>query len=708
MAISNKKRKWILRNYPDLSIAEIARRMGIKEREVAAVLEEGGADLSNARVAGQPLIASRSAPVQGWAILIIVLFTGLIYANTLQNEFHYDDIHSLKDNLQIRFLGNIPKYFTHPEMFSARPSVMMPRPLLLITFALNYAWTQYHAWSWLLVNYCFHIGNAVLVYLAVCHLLGMRRSALLAALLFACHPVNTETVNYINCRSSLMADMFMILTTYFFFRSQMQNRIGLYATSLACLAAGLLTKEEAFMTPFLVLTLDWLYFGDCSREDWGPRLLKRHLPLFGVLALYLAYRRLVQGFTLTPPTYQNQPEQILENLMTQSRVLIHYLNVLLIPIHLNSSYENIPYVHWLGDYVILALLFLGGLMLLAVVLRRKAPVASFFIANFFLTLAPTSSLIHFNAFLNEHRLYLPSLGFCLLFAFSLEKLDDLKPNRSIAAASWRTLINSLVVFIFVCYTGLGVSRNFLWQTDMNLWRDSAKKSPMKAQVISDLGNAFYRNIPPDQDAGTHPFLDRAEQLYNWAIRADGTYFKAYHNLGTIYYTRANSVERRNQKDKARGYYQKAVEYFQGALKIQSYNAETWNDMGSTLIRIGRLSEAETAYRNAISIDPQLYKAMINLGVALFYEGNETELKDPQAAQALFEESVSWLEKSLIVYDRDPTAWFYLSQIYVAKLHQPDKAYRCIKKALELAPDNEIYRRARLQIEKAVSTSGSPP
>jgi tetratricopeptide (TPR) repeat protein len=131
-------------------------------------------------------------------------------------------------------------------------------------------------------------------------------------------------------------------------------------------------------------------------------------------------------------------------------------------------------------------------------------------------------------------------------------------------------------------------------------------------------------------------------------------------------------------------------------------------MGSTLIRIGRLSEAETAYRNAVSIDPQLYKAMINLGVALFYEGNETELKNPQAAQALFEESVSWLEKSLIVYDRDPTAWFYLSQIYVARLHQPDKAYRCIKKALELAPDNEIYRRARLQIEKAVSTSGSPP
>jgi tetratricopeptide (TPR) repeat protein len=706
LAVSNKKRKWILRNYPSLPVAEIARQMGIKEQEVAAVLEEDGVDLSGVQVSGQPRTASRSVPAERGAILIIVLFTGIIFANSLRNDFHYDDIHSLKDNLQIRFLSNIPKYFTHPEMFSSRPNVMMPRPLLLITFALNYAWTQYRPWSWLLVNYGFHIGNAVLVYLALCHLLGRRRGALLAALLFACHPVNTETVNYINCRSSLMADMFMILTAYFFFRSQLESRTGLYAASLVCLAAGLLTKEEAFMTPFLVLALDWLHFFEFSREDWGPRLFKRHLPLFLLLLLYLIYRRLVQGFTLT--TAENPPQQILENLMIQSRVLIHYLNLLLIPIHLNSSYENIPYLRWFGDYVILAWIYLGGLMLLAVALRRKAPVVSFFIINFFLTLAPTSSVIRFNAFMNEHRLYLPSLGFCLLLALSLEKLDDLKPRWSLAPAAWRTLVNSLVVFIFVGYTGLAVSRNFLWKSDMNLWRDSAKKSPMKAQVISDLGNAFYRNIPPAQDPGTHPFLDRAEQLYNWAIRADVTYFKAYHNLGTIYYTRANSAERQGQKDKAPGYYQKAVEYFQGALKINSYNAETWNDMGSTLIRLQRLSDAENAYRTAVSMDPHLYKAQINLGVALFYQGNEIEPKNPEAARALFQESVSWLEKSLTVYDRDPTAWFYLSQIYAAKLHQLDKAYPDSKKAVELAPDNEFYRQAMSQIEKALSTPGDHP
>jgi len=706
VALSNKKRKQILRSYPEQSVSEIARQVGIKEREVAAVLEEGGVDLAGAKVSGQPVHVSGFAPAQGWAILLIVLFTGLIYANTLQNDFHYDDIHSLKDNLEIRFLSNIPKYFTHPEMFSSRPGVMMPRPLLLITFALNYAWTQYHAWSWLLVNYCFHIGNALLVYLCLCHLLGMRRSALFAALLFACHPVNTETVNYINCRSSLMADMFMILTVYFFFRSQLEHRAGLFAAACLSLAAGLLTKEEAFMTPFLVLTLDWLYFSRFSREAWGPRLLKRHLPLFALLLLYLGYRRLVQGFTLT--NTETPPQEIFENLMTQSRVLIHYLNLLLIPIHLNSSYENIEYTRWIEDYVALTWLFLGALIVLAVLLRRKAPVVSFFVVNFFLTLAPTSSVIRFNAFLNEHRLYLPSLGFSLLLALALEKLDDLKPNLRISAAGWRTAVNSLAVFIFVCYTGLGVSRNFLWQTDMNLWRDSAKKSPMKAQVISDLGNAFYRNIPPDQDLGTHPFLDRAEQLYNWAIRADITYFKAYHNLGTIYYTRANSADRRGEKDKAKGYYEKAVGYFQGALKINSYNAETWNDMGSTLIRLTRFSEAESAYRTAVRFDPHLYKGMINLGVVLFYEGNQLESQNPTAARAMFEESVSWLEKSLEVYDRDPTAWFYLSQIYLYKLQKPVEALRCIKKAIELDPNNEYYRKALLEIQKTAPASGSPP
>ena len=706
LAVSNKKRKWIVRNYPALPIPDIAQQLGLKEREVAAVLEEAGKAISGYAGQAGPLAPRQSAPIEWWAVLIVVLFTGLIYVNSLQNDFHYDDIHSLKDNLDIRFLSNIPKFFTHPEMFSSRPSVMMPRPLLLITFAFNYAWTQYQPWSWLLVNYLFHIGNAVLVYVCICHLLGRRRSALLAALLFACHPVNTETVNYINCRSSLMADMFMILTIYFFFRSELENRVGFFYASLGALAAGLLTKEEAFMAPFMILALDWLYFSGQGRESWGSRLFRRYLPLLGVLVLYLLYRRGVQGFTLVNVKY---PAGIIWlNLKTQSRVLIHYLNLLLFPIHLNSSYENIDYPRWIGDYVLLAWLFLGGLVLLAFSLRRKLPAVGFFVATFFLALAPTSSVIRFNAFLNEHRLYIPSLGFCILLALALEKLEDLKPRIHLSALVWRNLVNSLAVLIFVCFAGLAVSRNFLWKTDMILWRDSARKSPMKAQVISDLGNAFYRNIPPTEDAGQSRELDRAEQLYKWSIRADERYFKAYHNLGTVNYSRGVSAERRGDREAAKAYYEKAVSYFEDALKISPNNAETWNDLGSTLIKLKRLPEAEACYRKAAAYDPQLYKAMINLGVVLYFQGRELIEKNPEAAFAMVDEAIRWLEKSLTVYDRDPLTWYYLGQLYLGIYKKPDQAVRYLKKALELDPNNEMYRKFYMQAQSLASRPAPSP
>jgi len=80
---------------------------------------------------------------------------------------------------------------------------------------------------------------------------------------------------------------------YFFFRSVRENRTGLYIAALVSLVAGLLTKELAFMTPFLVLAFDWIYFYDRSTESWGNRLFKRYLPMFAALVAYLIYRRAV-------------------------------------------------------------------------------------------------------------------------------------------------------------------------------------------------------------------------------------------------------------------------------------------------------------------------------------------------------------------------------------------------------------------------------
>ncbi len=702
--ISNKKRKNILRNYPERSIEELSEDLDLKPRDVISVLREAGIEVEQALPGvGVRLKSTRVNPL---GIMLIVLLTMIVYTNSLQNGFHYDDIHSLLQNLAIRvdpskddqWLSKIVKYYHDPATFSSRPNVAMPRPLLLTTFAMNYMWTQYEPWSWILVNILLHALNGILVYLALCHLLGRPGPALLAAIFFVIHPVNTEAVNYVNCRSSLLMSTFMISTVYLFTRSLWHERKGLLVASLVCYVLGLLTKEGAFTIPALLVMIDALFIWDRDEVDWLRKRIIWYTPVVVISILYIVYRSFALGEAFAEP---NRP--IFDNLLTQSRALIHYINILLVPIHLNISYETIIFTKVLDNGVWAAILGLGGLVGLAFALWRKLPVVSFVIFNFFITLAPTSSVIPLNAIMNEHRPYLPSIGFSLLLALGITALykNTHKVSGSIILPR---LVRGLTVAIIACLVALTVNRNFTWETDMTVWRDSSKKSPEKAQVISDLGNAYYRtaqnvmrDFQKDKKIDIREQLtikrvfqveveegeinsaekellkglysrgvDRAAQLYRWGIRVDPYYFKAFHNLGTINYTRAMEKLKNRDKEETVKYLKLAGHWFQEALKIIP-NGESNNDLGSTLMQIGQLTkdkqdkmhwyiEAEKAYRKAVSMNDELYKARTNVALTLRYQSELT--KDPQKRKAMMEEGYDWLLESEAIYPYDSYTHFY--------------------------------------------------
>ena len=82
-----------------------------------------------------------SRPAVSYGCILVVC--AALYANSLDNDFQYDDRHSIVSNHHLRSLGNIPGFFMHPEQFSRDPEKAMFRPLLLATFALNHAWGEY-------------------------------------------------------------------------------------------------------------------------------------------------------------------------------------------------------------------------------------------------------------------------------------------------------------------------------------------------------------------------------------------------------------------------------------------------------------------------------------------------------------------------------------------------------------------------------------
>ena len=124
--------------------------------------------------------------------LCIAAVCGLLYANALSGSFHYDDFHSIVDNPHLRSLANVPAFFADPDMFSGDPEKSMYRPLLLLTYAFNYAVGGYEPWGYLLVNLLLHVLVSVLVALLAERMLVSARAGWVAGMLFAVHPLATE------------------------------------------------------------------------------------------------------------------------------------------------------------------------------------------------------------------------------------------------------------------------------------------------------------------------------------------------------------------------------------------------------------------------------------------------------------------------------------------------------------------------------------
>ncbi len=185
----------------------------------------------------------------------------LVYSNNYGGAFHFDDFHHIVQNPAIRSPANLGRFFTDPRTFSGGRAPGTYRPVLLATFAFNYAVSGIQVWSYHFVNNLLHAANAALLFLVLVGLLravgrpdgdaagrgqstgksmaGASASStgwgavtgtpgkpwtpewglpLFGALLFAIHPIQTEAVNYINARSNLLATFFYLAGAVLFLR----------------------------------------------------------------------------------------------------------------------------------------------------------------------------------------------------------------------------------------------------------------------------------------------------------------------------------------------------------------------------------------------------------------------------------------------------------------------------------------------------------
>src|SRR4030067_490282 len=173
--------------------------------------------------------------------IIIALLSITVYANSIPNGFVYDDDIFVVENPHIRDKKNIPASFVHPEYLTSLGHKSHYRPLVMISYTINYWSGGRNPAVYRITNLLFHIGTAFLLFLtveAILHRNGEIRGltsyhfiALASALIFAVHPFNSEAVNYITARPSLMSGFFYLLAFYFWvrYRGTTQSRETLHS-----------------------------------------------------------------------------------------------------------------------------------------------------------------------------------------------------------------------------------------------------------------------------------------------------------------------------------------------------------------------------------------------------------------------------------------------------------------------------------------------
>jgi tetratricopeptide (TPR) repeat protein len=445
-------------------------------------------------------------------------------------------------------------------------------------------------------------------------LFGNTAAAFFGALLFAVHPLNTESVNYISCRSNVLATTFYLAGVWLFVwysgsGAARRRRTALYAGSLGCFVLGLLTKEIVITLPAILVLLDILVLNPDAKPfalETLKTLFRRHAAFWMVAGVHIF---LVFAIGLKP-MYERRG--VLSNLLIQTKAMVFYLRLLVFPRGLSISHGfDMEGVMNAAFWV--SLLVIGGVLFLAWKLRGRCGLLSFAILWYFITLLPTSSVLALNVPVNEHRAYLPAVGFAAAVAFLLGLITTKAGEASARLRSAPTLgrrgqaLSKLAVPLFAVVVGIFsvavFMRNQTWKTPIIIWEDAVKKYPLNAHAHENLG-LEYIHIEE---------LEKAEREFLLAIRHGGAgkmLAKSHNGLGAVF----------DRKED----YESAVEHYMRSIELNPRAMEPYYNLGIAYGNLGRWAESVEACKQAIRLRPGYAEAHLNLGFAYGKLGRNAE------------------------------------------------------------------------------------
>lgn len=582
-------------------------------------------------------------PAPRWGALIVLIASFALYANTLGHGFVWDDITLIANNPAMRTFdaSTLPTIFTQGFARVEGHGTAYYRPLATLSYQLDFI--LFHGnpagfhWSSVLLNAI----TCVLVFAFVRLLFGNVVLAMATAMLFAAHPVHTESVAWISGRTDVLATLWSLVSLSCYVLARRRGSYLLLSASLVAFLLALFAKESAACLPLLVLLFEFGPLATLLTPRFrSPQVIegapaKRsivtailHPALFlGVLGGYLLLRRAAIG-TITS-THEGFASGTLGHVALPLSILAGYVYKVLLPITLNAEYDA-PVPVSLADAPVLAGLAVTLLIVAGVWRWRRRPDVVLGAGIFVLGLLPVMNVVPIGEVSAERFLYFPSLGMALIlggiFTSVLAGKHRVSPGREapgpdsamapgadsvtapgpgrVSSALTQCAVLMLAV-VLVVFAGRTVARNRDWKNEEILFAKTAEQDPRNPRPHAALADAASRKgdistaareyrktleLDPGDPVGLTGLAqilaregkyDEALPLLERAVRASPDDPKLNGNIGFLYY-------KTNR-------YEQAVPHLEAAIRVNPDEPWAHFNLGSILLQQGKLADARAHF-----------------------------------------------------------------------------------------------------------------
>lgn len=549
--------------------------------------------------------------------LIITLFFVLIaaYANHFENEFHFDDFHTIVNNPHIRSLKNIPQFFTDPMMFSVSQNHYGLRPLVTTSVAIDY-WLgggQMLLFFFHLSTFLWFLALGLIMYFVYKKLLGhsfkatyIPYVALFATAWFMLHTANAETINYIISRSDVLSTFFITASFAIYILFPEKRKYYLYVIPAVL---GVFTKETVLVLIILLFFYILLFERNLSVADiFKGKNFKVVLNTIWVLLPAFLAVAAVQFYTLSAiksiPGISNPAGYYW---LTQTYVWLYYFGSFFLPVHLSADTDWTVITTIADKRILIGLLFFISLLITIFRTSRKAetrPIA-FGLIWFAASLLPTS-LAPFAEVMNDHRMFFAFVGLSLSVVTWLGLLLAKKEKKIEVSKPWQYGILT-AGFLILGLNAFGVyQRNKVWATEESLWYDVTIKSPNNGRGLMNYGLSQMAK-------GNYVI---AEDYFKQALVLLPTYNHLYTNLGIV-----NGAQNKIQE---------AEQYFNMAINLTPNDFSPYAYYARFLNEKGKHQEAASMAEKALSLNK--YSTMTLSILMSAYEKLQDWAKLQQTAQ----------------------------------------------------------------------------